>query len=257
MLKFDCKSINENLESNLRKISLRSAFFGSALLSAVMLFCGCNKKEDCIVSEMHAHKYINESSFDKFIISEKEKQRGWQRQDAFILVNDDIKELIKFENRNGLFRISNNRDKIKEIEDTNTDYIEYEYEYVRVYLVGDIVLSETATAWTRDSNNPDLTGNKYRLTGDSRRVHYKYYGYKIIRNEKGNLELVQSEMVDSIDDLPEDFIYIKEDFVSKVYYDSELLNDLSVDNSDYNFRQDENFDSELQSEYEKQLKLIP
>ena len=71
------------------------------------------------------------------------------------------------------------------------------------------------------------------------------------------MELVQSEMVDSIDDLPDDFIYIKEDFVSKVYYDSELLNDLSVDNNDYNFRQDENFDSELQSEYEKQLKLIP
>lgn len=45
MLKFDCKSINENLESNLRKISSRSAFFGSALLSAVMLFVGVIKKK--------------------------------------------------------------------------------------------------------------------------------------------------------------------------------------------------------------------
>jgi hypothetical protein len=65
----------------------------------------------------------------------------------------------------------------------------------------------------------DWTTNpkKGNLTGDKRIVSIMYYGYKVVKDASGNYELVQSELVNSLEDLPSDFIYITERFYKKVY----------------------------------------
>ena len=60
-------------------------------------------------------------------------------------------------------------------------------------------------SWTTDKNHS-------RLTGQVREVYYMYYGYKIGINEKGKYELVKSDYVSSLDELPNDYIYVKEKF---------------------------------------------
>ena len=70
-------------------------------------------------------------------------------------------------------------------------------------------------SWTTDTSK--------NLTGEERTCHYVYYGYKIVKNDKNGYELVKSEPVDNLDDLPAGFDYIKEDFYSIVNSKKETL----------------------------------
>ena len=56
-----------------------------------------------------------------------------------------------------------------------------------------------------------------------------YQGYKIVLNEKGKYKVVKSEFVESVEDLPSEYKYVKSDFCKKVYLDNK---DLEVDYED-------------------------
>jgi hypothetical protein len=50
-----------------------------------------------------------------------------------------------------------------------------------------------------------------------------YRGYKIVINDNGDYEVVESELVDDIKDLPSDYKYVKEDFCVKVNLDDKTV----------------------------------
>jgi len=256
MLKFDSehKSINGSLKNSNNKLKMRNFIAGGMLVASIFLFGGCAKNVDCDIKGLHAHNYVNEESFDKYMISEKEHNGKWVRTNSYVEVSHDMKELIDFENKEKLFRISHNKDKIKEIVDSQEDYIEYRYRYTYLLPIAHSMyngktttvyytyIPQTGYSWT---DNPA----GYNLTGEQRVVHHVYYGYKVAKNSRGKYEAIRSELVDNIEDLDGEFIYIKEKFYKKVN-----PNDKTIE-FDYEDgpAEEKMLDEEQQAEYEQQL----
>lgn len=225
MLKFDDthKSLNGSIEKKAKKRYFNpKLLIGNILLSMVMLFSGCAKTVDCDINVPHAHVYVNEEGFKKNIVSEKESKWGYIRTDDYFEVSQQEEELVKFIYKNDLMDITQNQEAIEKTIKNNKDYTEYRYRYTylqpipHTYKVGKSTMIRytyipvTRYSWTSDPNHS-------RLTGETREVHYMYYGYKIETNEKGKLKVIKSKLVDDLKDLPEDYLYIKKDFTTKVY----------------------------------------
>lgn len=236
MLKFNSehKSINENLNESKNKIKVRNVVLGTLVVSCIFLFSGCAKEVECNIDGIHAHKYVSEKYFDKYIVSEKEYVGSWDRLDDYILIDKEQEELLKFINKKDLYVIEDNIEEIKGIESSKNDYIEYRYRYTYMQPIPHVrrigkttTVSYTYVPRTRHSwtDNP----NHSRLTGQQRIVHHMYQGYKIVLNEKGKYKVVKSEFVESVEDLPSEYKYVKSDFCKKVYLDNK---DLEVDYED-------------------------
>jgi hypothetical protein len=244
MLEFNSehKSMNGSLKAK-KGLKVKNIIIGGMLIASILLFSGCSKDVECNISDFHAHYYVNDNSFDKFITGEKDHVGGWKRTEEFIVIDKDSEKLINFENKNDLFRRSYNQDKIKEVVSSQSpDYIEYRYKYRWMQMMPIfsgktttyIPIWHTAYSWT---TNPERSG----LTGEQRVVSRVYYGYKVVKDEKGNLQLVQSEMVDTLDKLSDDFIYIKSKFYKTVHLDNK---DLEVDYEDGPEEQKPNYDKQ-------------
>lgn len=253
MLNFD--SNHKNIEGNLNKNkNKKNIIIGSMLLTSVILFSGCAKDVDCDIVEPHAHNYINEKSFDKYMISEKEYHGRWDRTNDYVFVDDEMKELIKFENKEGLFRISHNKEKISNIINTHGDYKEYRYKYTWMQPVSHtrIINGRTQIYFTYIPHTKyTWTSNKseFGLTGEERVVHYVYYGYKIVKDENGKYKTVKSQCYDSFEEIPEEYSYIKKDFYKKVHLDNK---DKEVDYED-GPKMSVNLNENQQLEYEQQI----
>lgn len=230
MLEFNSehKSFDGSLkDKKARKI--KSLFISGILVGSMFLFGGCSKDVECDISGTHSHYYVNEKSFDKYVMSEKETIGYWERTDQYQLVDEEQEKLINFENNYNLYRIDLNKDKIDEIVSLQEpDYIEYEYienkdEYIPVQ-IGPLTLRISykipVNKMTTDPEHPDLTGYK-------RIVSRAYYGYKVEKNSKGELMTYKSELVKHPDDLPDEFIYVKPIFYKTVY---EKTDKMSLDN---------------------------
>lgn len=258
MLNFDSnhKSINGSLKEK-KKINVRNLVVAGVLISSLALFSGCAKNIDCNIDQLHAHNYVSSEKFDKYMVSEREYKKSWDRTDEYIIIDGETKELIDFENKEGLYRISHNKDEIKEIISEHCDYKEYRYKYTYMQAIPHTrkignstsvyftYIPQTGHSWTVDPNHS-------RLTGEERVVHYVYYGYKVVKDEKGKYIVIKSEMVDDINDLPEDFVYIKNKFYKKVYLDNK---ELEVDYED-GPEEDKQLNEEQQAEYEAQIDEI-
>lgn len=190
-------------------------------IMGVTSLTGCAKTVDCNIKEEHAHKYLDGSGVVMYVDSEKETYKGHVRTDDYILVDKEELELRTFEAKKGLYRIEENTDYIDSIQKSQSDFIEYRYSYTYLMPIPHIIstgkstttyftyIPTTGHSWTTDSTHS-------RLTGEQRRVHYVYTGYKIERDEKGKLIVLSSEQVDSINDLPEEYKYIKETFYKTI-----------------------------------------
>lgn len=223
MLQFDNNhiSIEGNLNAKKGKRILKNSIIAGLIVLNLIMFSGCSKTIPCDVKESHAHYYVNEDYLGRYIFSEKSTVSGMDRSNNYIAVNQNDIELLKFINKKDLFRIDQNKKSIKEITSKHSDYKEYRYKYFymmpmpRTHYNGKTTsityyyIPMTGYSWT---SNP----NESRLTGEERICHYVYYGYKIIRNEKGKYEIEKSEPVDSLDLLPEGYDYIKEKFYDVV-----------------------------------------
>ena len=97
----------------------------------------------------------------------------------------------------------------------DTPYIEYEYSYTYYTHMKsgktNITIPLTGYDYTTDKNDSSLTGNV-------RDVNYKYRAYKIITTKKGKQKIVESELVDDITTIKDEYPYFKlSDYKEKVY----------------------------------------
>lgn len=192
-------------------------FISGILVANISLISlsSCSKNVDCNVKEEHAHLYTSDDGkLDKYIISEKESKNGLKRNDTYIEIDDKVEKLINFENTHGLYRISINNKKIKEIENNCKNFTEYEYKhrYCTYVHTGKTTIPvwHTSYNYTADKNHSNLTGN-------TRLAHHMFRGYKIEKNEKGKYVVIKSKLYDKIDDIPKEYIYVKNDVFELVY----------------------------------------
>lgn len=219
MLNFDSNHshIKGNLNKKIGKLIVTIVIIFGLSLSAITLFSGCQKTADCDISDSHAHYYVNDDNFGRYIMSEKVSVSGLNRTEEYISVNKEDKELLEFLNKNGLFKISDNKEAIQNATLEHNDFTEYRYQYY--YYINTVVPQKVGNhtyyntiktlfighSWSKDPNHSGLTG-------EVRECRYGYYGYKIVKNDNGKYEAVKSGYVDRIEDLPDGYDYIKADF---------------------------------------------
>lgn len=218
MLNFD--ETHTQVEENINEITGKKVFkkilLSGLIIANLFTFSGCSKNIQCDVNNEHAHYYINNNYLGRYIASEKSSISGLDRLDNYILIEKEDEELLNFANKKGLFRIDENKSAIENITKNHQDFVEYRYKYRYMHpmpktrKIGKITtttidfIPRTGYSWT--------TNTEKNLTGETRICHYVYYGYKIEKNEKGKYEIIKSEPVDNLNDLPLEYQYIKENF---------------------------------------------
>jgi hypothetical protein len=125
------KEINiETIKENSKK------FFLDNMVISMLLLGGCSKDAKCDIKDKHAHFYVSDISFDKFVLGEKEQLWNHIRTEEYILIDDEAEKLISFENIAGLYRIAYNQEKTNNIvSEFSCDYVEYEYQDMWLQLV--------------------------------------------------------------------------------------------------------------------------
>ena len=151
---------------------------------------GCGEKAECDVPESHAHLYVNEEGFSRYLEKEYLEYEGYTRCDDYISINKNDAEFLKFLDKKDLLKIDDNIETIQNIESENQDYIEYRYAYTylmpiphyhsngKTSYVTYSYIPTTHYSWT---SNP----NHSRLTGEQRRCHHVYQACNIVKDEKG------------------------------------------------------------------------
>lgn len=231
MLSFDTNHqyVEGNINEKNGKKKIKNIVIAGLIIANLFTFSGCSKNVPCDISGDHAHYYVNDDDFGRYIVSEKSSVSGLNRSDDYTPVNKEEAKLLKFINKNGLFRIDENQQAIRNITDSHQDFVEYRYKYYYLmpipvfHRIGNSTyitynyIPMIAHSWTTDTSQS--------LTGEERVCHYVYYGYKVIRNEKGSYELVKSDPVDDLSELPDGYDYIKEAFydVVNLYDKNEIL----------------------------------
>lgn len=241
MLNFDKKHsyIDGNINKKDGKKVLKKIIVGGLVVGNLFTFSGCAKDVECPITGNHAHFYFNsDSSLGRYIVSEKSHKWSLERQDDYIPVNEEEIKLLNYMDRWGLYRIDENRDAINNITSKINDYIEYSYSvtsepgsYLYHNRDGTVFTVNAKTHSHTYSWTTDTTKN---LTGAQRLCHFVYYGYKIVKNDKGEYRMIESDPVDDLSQLPEGFDYITSDFCDIEYsYDlREILNFIDRQNEE-------------------------
>ena len=231
MLNFDTNHqyVKGNINEIQGKKKLKNVLIAGLIIANILTFSGCTKNVTCDISGEHAHYYVNDEYLGRYIVSEKSSVSGLNRTDNYIRINKEEADLLEFINKKGLFRIDENQYAIKNIVSNHQDHTEYRYKYFNIVPIPIVHSTGKITyitynyipmphySWTTDTSK--------NLTGEERICHYVYYGYKVIKNEKGSYEIIKSNPVDDLFELPEGYIYIKKDFydVVNLYDKNEIL----------------------------------
>lgn len=253
MLNFDNNHsyADGNIDEIKGKKKFKNFIIAGLVFSNLVTFSGCAKNVPCDISDSHAHYYVNDDYLGRYIVSEKSSLSGLNRTDNYVEVRQEDAELLEFINKNDLFRISDNENAIENITNSHVDYIEYRYEYH--YLIQQpIVVNNGKSIYTIPHSIP-MTGYSWTtdttkdLTGEERMCHYVYYGYKVVKNRNGVYEIIKSEPVNDLSELPEGYDYIKEKFYDIVnLYDKNKVLDYEdgpeegkviINNDEYNMEQ--------------------
>lgn len=229
---------------------LRAEALLLATLCSTTLLTGCSKKADCNIKDNHTHVYVNEEGYVRDINSEKLRVDGYDRTENYDLY--DNQELVDFITKKDLLRIDDNIDLINQVQNNNHDYIEYRYAYTTLMPIihhsGKVTYTTfipiTHHSWTSDANHS-------RLTGETRICHHVYVGYKIERNEKGKYILLQSEEVDDINTIKDEYPYINKKYCRIV----NLENNEVIDYEDGPAEEDPHYQPEEDIEEEQKLTL--
>lgn len=244
------KKINVNWKELIERRGLPLVLAATMSVS----LAGCGKKAECDIPEDHAHLYVSEEGFSRYLEKEYLEYEGYTRCDDYISINKDDEEFLKFLDKKDLIKIDDNIATIDKIESNNHDYIEYRYAYTylmpiphyhstgKTSYVTYTYMPVTHHSWTTNANHS-------RLTGEQRRCHHVYQACNVVRDEKGKFVIVPSDYVDSISDLNGEYAYIKEKFCKVI--DAEHGYDLDYEDgaSDdpENIQEDENQDAQTQS----------
>ncbi len=254
MINFDSshKSIEGNLNKKKGKEWFKRILAAGLIIFNLVTFTGCAKTVDCDIEDDHAHYYVSqEEDIGRYVVSEKYSISGLDRTDEFIYVTPDEAELLEFMNKKDLYRIDENIDAIKEIEQGNKDFLEYRYKYIYLqpipiaHPVGKTItisysyIPVPMYSWTTNTNR--------NLTGETRVCHHMYYGYRVYQDEKGKYRMEKSELVDDISELPPEYQYISGDFTKIVNPDTK--DELDYEDGTENDKGDEEV-QEMMEEYE-------
>lgn len=195
---------------------------GIASLSLATILCsttlsGCVKKIDCDKEGEHAHLYTTEDEKFKTYRSGELSQLPTAHNENTINIywneesiplTEEIENMEKF----CLFKISDNVETLKrrEKKDKKKVYQEYQYlstKYKPKYRYGAYV---PTIEYTTDKNHKELTGMV-------RDVYYQYQGYKM-EYVNGKLNLISSGLVDSLEEIKEEYPYFNlKDYRQKSY----------------------------------------
>lgn len=198
----------ENLKINWRKMGLMAG-----LSIVIATTAGCGKKADCDIDGYHAHKYVNNQQYVRYIDKEYLNYDGYTRQEDYVMLGEEDKSLYKFLNKRGLLRIDDNINLIKRAQESNQDFIEYRYAYTylmpipiyhsvgKTHYVTYSYIPTTHYSWTSDPNHS-------RLTGETRVCHYEYTSYKIEKDEKGEYVLIPGPEKEDIISTKDEYPYI-------------------------------------------------
>lgn len=214
---------------NSKSKTVRQSIIASLIVSNILSFTGCSNKKDCDILEKHAHFYVDEDNFGRYIVSENKKIGNLKKYYSYIPVYNNNDELLDFINKNDLFVISDNKQEIDKIVSKLHDHKEYRY----YYFYNDIDkithydgFKETNSYYSLAKKGYSWSENEYvdNLTGETRYCHYMYRAYKIVKNNK-EFKLVESDLVESLDDLSDEYIYIDKNFYIPVnlYNKKEIL----------------------------------
>lgn len=172
--------------------------------TTVLTLAGCNKKMDCDVEEIHAHRYVSDVGFEGYLNSEYATEDygylNWT--DTIGEVNDEVNIMTKFD----LLKIEDNLEQIEEDTKNDLPFVEYEYKhsYTSMIPAGKVMVPVRHTDY-RFSDDSNVSN----ATGMVRDVEYKYKGYRVGVNTDGDLELQESPLVDSLEDIKDDYPYFK------------------------------------------------
>ena len=200
--------IMRNLKINWKKMGLMA---GLSLVIATT--AGCGKEADCDIDGYHAHKYVNEQEYVRYIDKEYLNYEGYARQEDYVMLSKDDKSFYKFLDKRDLLRIDDNIDPIKKAQEENQDFIEYRYAYTylmpvpifhstgKIHYVTYIFVPTTHHSWISDPNHS-------RLTGETRLCHYEYTAYKIEVDEHGKFVLIPGPEKEDIIATKDEYPYI-------------------------------------------------
>ena len=206
----------KNLQVNYEKINGLKGLALALVLVTPFMLTGCGKKADCNIDISHAHKYVNEQGFERYLNREHLKYEGYVRYDNYVSI-DGQEDLYKFLEKKDLMRIDDNLELITKMQEEQVDYTEYRYKYTYMQPIPHTMkvgkttttyftyIPQTRYSWTSDPNHS-------RLTGETRLCHYVYVGYKVEKNEKGKYVLVESPAVDDLTTIMDKYPYIKKKF---------------------------------------------
>ena len=192
----------------------------AGLLGAATVFTtsACAKVVNCDINEEHSHNYVNNEGYIWELKNEREFVESFYRTDDYRSITEEDNKRLREIYMYDLLRISDNLDKLLQLESSLYDYKQYEYSYTerQLFMVGKTAASRLVTYYdyTNDKEAEDLTGNE-------RIVTHKFIGYKFIENDKGKLEMIKSDPMDSIEELVDDgYEYVR---YKKIYagYDRE------------------------------------
>ncbi len=226
MIKFDSNhtlvegNVNERQGKKIGKKILASGL----IVANLFTFSACAKETECDIPVEHAHYYTDEYDFGRYIVSEKNTVDGLTKTDNYIEITKEDEALLRYINKMGLYRIDENYETIKEVEDSCHDYTEYlnEEPALRPILTpkGFRLFPLPKEKWSDSQNNTS--------TGETRNCHYMFYGYKVINKGNGKYQIERSDFVDSFDDLPPEYEYVSKNFavVSNDYDNHTQLTDI-------------------------------
>ena len=231
MVNFDSshKSINENINNKKGKSLAKRVLATGLIIANLFTFAACAKTMPCDINDEHAHLYIDpDTKIERYIESEKSYVDGMDRQEEFIVIDQEQSDLLKFMNKKDLFRIDENKDALQNVENQNQDYIEYRYKYIYMQPIPVVhsngkftyvtyyYVPVTKYSWTTDQTR--------NLTGETRVCHYMYYGYKVYQTDNGKYKMEKSDLYDSISDIPDEYEYIGNKYTAIVNAeDKEIL----------------------------------
>ena len=171
------------------------------LLSINTLLVGCGNNVNCDVKEKHMHVYTSEEGLKRYVSGEHEyvsfDGETYYRTEEYESLDKDEVNYYKLISDNNLVNINDNLDLLQRITSSLRDYYIFEYYSINTSNYTDrsessykIVEEEHEKItkdyyWTENPNVSNLTG-KYSVNT------HVYYGYNVVKNNKGKYVLQKS-----------------------------------------------------------------
>lgn len=178
--------------------------------------------EPCDIEEEHAHLYIDpDTKIERYIDSELKDYEGLTRLDDYKVITPNEARELEFLNKYDLFKIEDNKEELLSKEKENQQNpVEYRYKYTEtIHWSTPIKIGKT---WSVQQHSKEVTRYSWttdqskNLTGETRNVEYKYYGYKVSQDEYKRYKLEESDLYDSIEEIPPEYQYVGRAFYTTV-----------------------------------------